>query len=172
VPPLKAKRAVEAALEKKSVALVVPLVEDLSKLAAELRECGFAISSLTEKPVDVKGLRERLGLTQEEFALRFGLELDAVRNWEYGSPRAGPGGQELSGGDRARPAAHARGAGDAHLVIATGRSFRPVSGCRIRGVSAQETSRPARRSISQKVLVGSFDSRARRLAMASRRGGA
>ena len=84
VPALKAKRAVEAALEKKSVALVAPVVEDLSMLAAELRACGFAISSLTEKPVDVKRLRERLGMTQEEFALRFGLELDAVRNWEYG----------------------------------------------------------------------------------------
>jgi putative transcriptional regulator len=34
--------------------------------------------------VDVRKLRERLGLTQEQFSLRFGLELDAVRNWEYG----------------------------------------------------------------------------------------
>ncbi len=34
--------------------------------------------------VDVRGLRERLGLTQEHFAPRFCLELDAVRNWEYG----------------------------------------------------------------------------------------
>jgi len=81
---LKAKRAVEAALANKSVVLVAPMVEDLSRLAAELRECGFAISALTEKPVDVKRLRERLGMTQEEFALRFGLDIDAVRNWEYG----------------------------------------------------------------------------------------
>ena len=34
--------------------------------------------------VDIRKLRDRLGLTQEQFALRFGLELDAVRNWEYG----------------------------------------------------------------------------------------
>jgi putative transcriptional regulator len=81
---LKAKRAVEAALEGKSVALVAPMVEELGKLAAELRECGFILSSLAEKPIDVRQLRERLQMTQEEFALRFGLEIDAVRNWEYG----------------------------------------------------------------------------------------
>ena len=39
---------------------------------------------MTPLAVDVRKLRERLSLTQEQFALRFGLELDAVRNWEYG----------------------------------------------------------------------------------------
>lgn len=34
--------------------------------------------------VDVKAIRERLGLTQAAFAARFGLELDSVRNWEQG----------------------------------------------------------------------------------------
>jgi DNA-binding transcriptional regulator YiaG len=84
VPMLKAKRAVEAALEQKSVVLVAPVVEDLKRLAAELVEAGFALAALTPKSVDVKQLRERLGLTQEDFALRFGLDVDAVRNWEYG----------------------------------------------------------------------------------------
>lgn len=32
--------------------------------------------------VDVKGVRETLGLTQEAFALRFGFSLAAVRDWE------------------------------------------------------------------------------------------
>ena len=30
----------------------------------------------------MKAIREGLGLTQEEFAVRFGLGLDAVQNWE------------------------------------------------------------------------------------------
>ncbi len=34
--------------------------------------------------VDIRKLRDRLCLTQDQFALRFGLELDAGRNWEYG----------------------------------------------------------------------------------------
>jgi DNA-binding transcriptional regulator YiaG len=84
VPTLKAKRAVEAALERKKTVLDVPLVEDVAALASELKASGFAISLVTNKAVDVKRLRERLRLTQEQFALRFGLDIDAVRNWEYG----------------------------------------------------------------------------------------
>jgi len=32
----------------------------------------------------VRALRERLGLTQEQFALRFNLGLDTVQSWEQG----------------------------------------------------------------------------------------
>lgn len=32
--------------------------------------------------MDVRALRQRLGLTREQFAVRFGLELETVRNWE------------------------------------------------------------------------------------------
>ncbi len=32
--------------------------------------------------VDVRLIREKLGLTQEQFARRFGLSLDLVRGWE------------------------------------------------------------------------------------------
>lgn len=32
--------------------------------------------------VDVRAIRNSLGLTQAEFALRFGFPLDTVRNWE------------------------------------------------------------------------------------------
>ena len=34
--------------------------------------------------VDVKAVRERLGLSQVKFAARFGFALDAVKNWEQG----------------------------------------------------------------------------------------
>jgi putative transcriptional regulator len=37
--------------------------------------------------VDVKAIRERLGLSQEAFALRFGFTLAAVRDWEQGRRR-------------------------------------------------------------------------------------
>jgi DNA-binding transcriptional regulator YiaG len=84
VPTLKAKRAVEAAIARRPVVLVAPMVEDLRRLAEELKESGFSMSVLTTKAVDVKRIRERLGMTQEQFALSFGLDVDAVRNWEYG----------------------------------------------------------------------------------------
>jgi len=83
-PTLKAKRAVEAAMERKANVLDVPTVESLHALAEDLRRFGFGMSLVTPLTVDVRKLRERLGLTQEQFSLRFGLELDAVRNWEYG----------------------------------------------------------------------------------------
>jgi DNA-binding transcriptional regulator YiaG len=84
VPTLKAKRAVEAAIEGRANVLDVPTVESRHALAEDLRRFGFDMSLITPVTVDVRKLRERLGLTQEQFSLRFGLELDAVRNWEYG----------------------------------------------------------------------------------------
>lgn len=32
--------------------------------------------------IDVRSIRKNLRLTQKEFAFKFGLKLDAVRNWE------------------------------------------------------------------------------------------
>jgi putative transcriptional regulator len=37
--------------------------------------------------VDVKAIRTRLGLSQAEFAARFGFKLDALQNWEQGRRR-------------------------------------------------------------------------------------
>lgn len=34
------------------------------------------------QPVDVAALRRRLGLSQDEFAERFGLAVSAVRDWK------------------------------------------------------------------------------------------
>jgi putative transcriptional regulator len=34
--------------------------------------------------VNVKEIRERLGLSQEEFAMRFGFDAASLRNWEQG----------------------------------------------------------------------------------------
>ncbi len=84
VPILKAKRAVEAALEGRANVVEALTVENLRAHADDLAQAGFEASVVRRQAVDVKKLRERLNLTQEQFALRFGLELDAVRNWEYG----------------------------------------------------------------------------------------
>ena len=47
--------------------------------------------------LDAKQVRERLGLSQAEFALRFGLELDTVQNWEQGRYRPDPAARLLLG---------------------------------------------------------------------------
>ena len=37
--------------------------------------------------VDVAAIRKHLGLSQADFAVRFGFKLDAVQNWEQGRRR-------------------------------------------------------------------------------------
>jgi len=37
--------------------------------------------------MDVVAIRTRLGLSQGEFATRFGFKLDALQNWEQGRRR-------------------------------------------------------------------------------------
>ncbi len=75
----------EDMLANRRTFVMVPVVEDVALLVAELAETGITARKLgDEEAVDVKGIRERLALTQEQFALRFGLDVDAVRNWEHG----------------------------------------------------------------------------------------
>jgi putative transcriptional regulator len=40
--------------------------------------------------VDVKSIRERMGLSQAAFANRFGLSVFALRNWEQGKRQPDP----------------------------------------------------------------------------------
>ncbi|UVC14029.1 helix-turn-helix domain-containing protein [Mesorhizobium onobrychidis] len=35
--------------------------------------------------VDVRGIRNKLGMSQKEFAACFGLKLESLRNWEQGT---------------------------------------------------------------------------------------
>jgi putative transcriptional regulator len=37
--------------------------------------------------VDVRAIRSRLGMTQEEFAFRFGFSVNTLRHWEHGKRR-------------------------------------------------------------------------------------
>lgn len=81
---IKAKRAVEAMMAAGEAVVHVPTVEDAAELAADLRAAGIAGKRLACSTIDVKAIRTGLGLTQEQFALRFGLDVDAVQNWEQG----------------------------------------------------------------------------------------
>ena len=83
IPLLRAKRALEEMLAEGRAYVHLPVVEDAETFSRLLASFGIA-AALHGPPeaVDVKAIRERLGLTQEEFAVRFGLGLDAVQNWE------------------------------------------------------------------------------------------
>jgi putative transcriptional regulator len=42
------------------------------------------VKSHTPSDVDVQALRQRIGLTQEQFAAKFGISLGTLRHWERG----------------------------------------------------------------------------------------
>ena len=82
---LRAKRAIERLVEDGRIVIDLPTVEDPSALAHDLARAGIAAARLEPAGnMDVRGLRERLRLTREQFAARYGLEIETVRNWETG----------------------------------------------------------------------------------------
>ena len=81
---LKAKRAVEAALDHGELAVRLPAVESIGALAQGLRTAGLRATKIATGAVDVRVLRECLGLTQEQFSLRYNLSIDSVQAWEAG----------------------------------------------------------------------------------------
>ena len=82
---LKAKRAIEAMLEDERAYIHLPTVEDAAALVRDLAAAGVTGSlRSTPKTVSVAAIRKSLDLTQEQFALRFGFELDTLRRWEAG----------------------------------------------------------------------------------------
>ncbi len=80
----RAKRFIETVMAGNEVVVRVPYVDDISALKQELEASGFPILRISTAMPEVKELRRRLGLTQEQFAIRFGLDIDAVQNWEQG----------------------------------------------------------------------------------------
>ena len=82
---LRAKRTIEALVEGGRVFVDLPTVEDAGALMAELGRAGIA-GAVVEPPteIDVRGLRERLRLSREQFAMRYGFEVETLRDWETG----------------------------------------------------------------------------------------
>lgn len=85
-----AARAAHAAMTRlvedaAAVVVAVPTVEDCAALERELADCGIeAVRHAPPQRVDVKAIRERTGLSQDEFALRYGFDVSTLRNWEQG----------------------------------------------------------------------------------------
>jgi putative transcriptional regulator len=84
LPLLKAKRAIETVLTDGRNHFQVPKVEDGQRLEAELHAAGLTVkvAMLPGRAIDVKALRERLSVSQEQFAPRYRINLDVLRNCE------------------------------------------------------------------------------------------
>ena len=72
------------------------LIESMREASAILRGEHDAVRvHLAPGDIDVRAIRERLGLTRPAFAQRFGLALAAVRDWEQGLRRPDPAARVL-----------------------------------------------------------------------------
>lgn len=82
---LRAKRAMEELVETGRSFVDLPTVKDAAALIGDLAQAGIAAAPADPpRTMDVRALRQRLGLSREQFATRFGLESETVRNWEMG----------------------------------------------------------------------------------------
>jgi DNA-binding transcriptional regulator YiaG len=88
LPLRAAHHALTQLLQAGEVVVAVPQVEDAGRLLTELRDAGLdARRHAPPEAIDIRAIRARLGASQEEFALRFGLDLATLRNWEQGRSR-------------------------------------------------------------------------------------
>jgi DNA-binding transcriptional regulator YiaG len=65
-------------------AFVEIILEKKKNVADKFAPLRVAARVLTKPDVDIREVRNRLALSQAEFALRFGFELDTIQNWEQG----------------------------------------------------------------------------------------
>lgn len=102
---LRAKRAVESMVYHGKAFVYVPKVESLDALIQELADAKVKATALPNADIDVSAIREKLDLTQEQFAVRYGLDVDAVRNWEAGRRTPDTAAQSYLRAIRANPEA-------------------------------------------------------------------
>lgn len=62
--------------------VLAPAVDDLARLQDELRAVGVVAKVHAPTKISARQVRERTGLSQEAFALRYGLDVSTLRNWE------------------------------------------------------------------------------------------
>ena len=58
--------------------------QGLREAIAHQRGNAKGVKTYTPSDVDVQALRQRIGLTQEQFASKFGISLGTLRHWERG----------------------------------------------------------------------------------------
>lgn len=58
--------------------------QGLNEAIAHARGGKVAVKTYTPKSVDVSALRQTMGMTQEQFAARFGFSVATLRHWERG----------------------------------------------------------------------------------------
>jgi DNA-binding transcriptional regulator YiaG len=84
---LRAKRTIELTVESGEARVQLPKVASIPDVIRELKASGIRAVRLADAMnvrEELRAMRSKLSLTQEQFALRFGFDLDALQNWEQG----------------------------------------------------------------------------------------
>ncbi len=84
VGKLAAKRAIESLSDRRVASVEATTVPDRLRLKRKLAKFRIAMHVVCPREVDFRALRERIGITQEEFACRYCVDIATVRNWEQG----------------------------------------------------------------------------------------
>ena len=83
-----AMRAVDDMVQAGEATVKVPKIENLKALAYDMNTAGIHTAEIVSglAPVDVRALREQLGMSAATFALRYKLNQRTVEGWEIGRP--------------------------------------------------------------------------------------
>ena len=60
------------------------IARGLNEAILHAKGAKVAVKTYTPKEVDVSALRRHMGMTQEQFAARFGFSVATLRHWERG----------------------------------------------------------------------------------------
>lgn len=60
------------------------IARGLKEAVAHAKGKKVAVKVYKPKPINVSALRQRMGMTQEQFAARFGFSVATLRHWERG----------------------------------------------------------------------------------------
>jgi putative transcriptional regulator len=86
---MKLKKPINRAVAKKSPTVGARIIEGLEEALAwsKGRELPVRVTHVQVPDVDVSRVRRRMGLSQTQFALKFGFPPATLRNWEQGRVR-------------------------------------------------------------------------------------
>ena len=84
VPVRTAKKTVASLAGGQTTYVEAPAVADYDGLRKKLMGQKVAVHRIVKRTVDIKALRARLGISQEAFAGRYGLDIKTLQNWEQG----------------------------------------------------------------------------------------
>ncbi len=79
-----AQKVVKELVNGTTAYVEAPSVPNYDMLKRNLMSKNIAVYQLKPRKIDVKALRVRIGISQEAFAGRYGLDVATVRNWEQG----------------------------------------------------------------------------------------